>query len=436
MQYRAPVCQPDPARTGGVSGISTLTEGADTPTLPDTFEPMFGYSAGRVAVVRGAGQEIEHTASRRSGPRRWLRAVAELIAEGLHPRAGATTLRVAEDLAARMDFDTGHVRYCLTETAARLRIDPATVKRHVAVLRELGALAWAVRGTKANIRRLLGLPGYAATATVYAAVIPPVYDAAHGHQVLGTGYDARIVVRCAAVEAVDNSPSDAGHAPPSLSLVEEEGKAEVESGFTDTSRERASRRTASASPSSKRSSKGRGSSRRSAAQVARDCVIAARVRPLVNWTQSEGIRRLAFSLRPLIDQGLGAHDIAAELHAWMMLWRPEHPAAYIRARLAGHAVLDAARTATAAPADNPEMRAWLDEREQQAAVLEAMFAAAGERTDADRREARTAGAVDLRLVQDHLDDHGPDDTIDLYGARLASLAGRLAASGASVSARW
>jgi hypothetical protein len=62
------------------------------------------------------------------------------------------------------------------------------------------------------------------------------------------------------------------------------------------------------------------------------------VRPLVGWTQREGLRRLAYALRPLIDQGLGIHDIAAELHAWYLDWRPASPAAYITARLRERAV--------------------------------------------------------------------------------------------------
>jgi thiamine biosynthesis lipoprotein ApbE len=40
----------------------------------------------------------------------------------------------------------------------------------------------------------MGLKGYAATATVYAAVIPAVYDHAMGHRIVGSGYTARIVV--------------------------------------------------------------------------------------------------------------------------------------------------------------------------------------------------------------------------------------------------
>lgn len=357
-----------------------------------------------------------------------------IVAAGLHPRAGATTLRVAEDLASRMDYSTGHVRYCLEETAARLGVHRATVKRHTGVLRELGLLAWAVHGTKHNVRRALGLPGYAGTATVYAAVIPPVYDDAMGHVRVGAGYSARIVVDATA--PVDNSPAAHQDAPPSLSVVKEEGKVEVEGGCTDTSRQRASRRTPSISPTSRsdKRSSGAGVARRSPVQVARDCRIAAQVRPRVTWTQTEGIRRLAFALRPLIDRGMDAHDIAAELASWWLAWRPARPAAYIRAQLAEQDRQAAAAAAAVHPMDNAAWRAWA----VQAAGGQQAAGAGGDaaRTEEDRRQAREYGWHDPQAVTEHIADHGLDDALDLYGARLVSLAERFTASGAHFTARW
>ncbi|EDY44965.2 hypothetical protein [Streptomyces sp. SPB074] len=96
---------------------------------------------------------MTETASRHAQPRAWKRAVRWLVAAGLHPRANTTTLRVAEDLAARMDFVEGLVLYDLDGTAARLDLDRSTVKRHVAVLRQLGALAWVRHGTKRQQRQ-------------------------------------------------------------------------------------------------------------------------------------------------------------------------------------------------------------------------------------------------------------------------------------------
>jgi hypothetical protein len=283
-----------------------------------------------------------------------------LICEScIHPKANNTTLRVAEDLAKRMDYDTGHARYCLDETAARLGVDRSTVKRHVAILRELGALAWVIHGTKTNTRRLAGLAGYAGTATIYAAVIPASFDRAMGHQVVGTGYEARIVVdyrQPATVpgkpadqpsEPVDNSPVDNAVsdlcAPPSLSSAREEGKLKVEGGSKDTPRKRARRQTESAPPRKSSSN----STGRSPLQVARDITIARQVRALVNWTQTEKVRRLAFSLRPLIDRGLNAQQIASDLYGMCIGWRPAAPANFIRAQLAKEA-------APLAPLDDAE----------------------------------------------------------------------------------
>jgi hypothetical protein len=262
-----------------------------------------------------------------------------LIAAGLHPRANATTLRVAEDLAGRMDYDTGHARYCLDEMVARLGISRASVKRHVGYLRELGALAWVQHGTRTNIRRVLGLKGYAATATVYAAVIPPVFDHAMGHTIVGSGYTARIVVdQRGTAKPVDNPPVDnpgtEGLEPPSLTWVEEEGKLKVVGGCNYTSQ--ASRDHASPLPKSTNKRSSGKSTGRHALQVAEDIRIARQVRPLVNWTQREGLRRLAFALRPLIDRGLDAYGIAAFLHGLCpgLRWKPKAPANYIRTILA------------------------------------------------------------------------------------------------------
>ncbi|MDX3682605.1 MULTISPECIES: cell wall protein [unclassified Streptomyces] len=247
----------------------------------------------------------------------------------LHPRACATTLAVARDLAARMDYTEGTVLYDLAGTARRCGVSTATVKRHVRVLRELGALAWMRHGSRCNLR----LPGraYAGTATIYAATIPVDFDEAMGHRLSGSGYGARAVgvteagrrTTARAARPARNSAVSAGgsvgRAPQSPGLCPRVRKGEMSGGSKDTSRARA------------RDNAGR--PRRGAGQVARDVQVAGGVRPLVGWTQREGLRRLAYALRPLIDQGLGVDDIAAELHAWYLDWRPASPAAYITARL-------------------------------------------------------------------------------------------------------
>ncbi|MCX5166213.1 cell wall protein [Streptomyces sp. NBC_00264] len=324
-----------------------------------------------VALVVGEGQEVRYTRSRRAGPRAWLRAVVWLVESDLHPKAGPWILPVARDLAARMDYGLGLVMYDLEGTARRTGTSVATVKRHVQILRELGALAWRRHGSKAN----LSLPGraYTATATIYAAVIPPVYDEAMGHRLAGSGYEARVCgmtvagreraaaesaarsearrsrqtrtgcrsaarrgagVRGAAPvdnSAVDNRSSKARE-PHSLGRYHRSPEVQVESGCKYTSRQRASRSTTSPAP--RKVSFNSDGSRRTASQTRASVAITSRVRALVNWAQGEDVRRLDVVLRPRTDAGWDEHMIAAELHSWMLTWRPSRPAAYIRARLA------------------------------------------------------------------------------------------------------
>ncbi|MFE5241896.1 MULTISPECIES: hypothetical protein [unclassified Streptomyces] len=277
--------------------------------------------------------------SRRAEPRVWLRAVRWLVDTArLHPRACATTIAVARDLAARMDYTEGTVLYDLAGTARRCAVSTATVKRHVRVLRELGALAWVRHGSRRNLR----LPGrsYAGTATIYAATVPPWFDASRGHRLSGSGYGARVVgvteagrrEAVGAARRTGNPPSGGGRsaarAPQSPGLCPRVRKAEMDGGSNNTSHARARRRTRSSTPAGEPERP-----RRSPWQVARDVTVARQVRPLVGWTQREGLRRLAYALRPLVDQGLDSHDIAAELHAWYLDWCPGSPAAYITAQL-------------------------------------------------------------------------------------------------------
>lgn len=414
MQHRTPACQL-PAPRVGDSPRKSPTLGGIPCQKNGTQSPL--------ALVHGDAQEVANTASRRTGPRRWLRAVQWLIASGIHPKANATTLRIAEDLAADMDYDTGHVLYRLERRGA-----PSTVKRHVGYLRELGALVWVVHGTRTNIRRALGLKGYAGTATVYAAAIPPAFDHAMGHCIVGTGYEARIVVdqRGQTPAPVDNSPVDNTGSepcgPPSLTWVKEEGKLKVEGGSNYTSRKRASRSTAPIPHQTTNSSSEDGTRRRTPAQVASEIRETQLVRALVNWTQAERrTRRLAYVLRPFFDRGLRAHDIAAELAGMTLGWRPKHPAAFIRAALAEQATHDARLTADDARRTDATWREQAAQAAADRASLEALFASAGpERTDDDRRAARLDWNNWPEVAEHYADD--PDDAIDLYGERLCAYA--------------
>lgn len=328
MPYAHPSCQLAHSTPGDSRLISPPEDGTQCP---------------ETTLVRGtARQSIDHTASRRSGPRKWLRSVQWLIGAGLHVRANATTLRIAEDLAARMDYDTGHVLYGLRDMVDRLDISRSQICKHISYLRELGALAWVQHGSRTNRLAAMGLKGWSGTATEYAAVIPAAYDHAMGHTVIGSGYTARIIVDLrkrpgSPVDTGSNTPVDnsspEARETPSLWVVKEEGQVQLVGGFNYTSR--ASRESESPTRPSKknRSSSGTG---RHALQVAQDIRIARQVRPLVTWTQREGLRRLAFALRPLIDAGMDAYGIAAYLNSLCsgLRWRPKAPANYIRTVLA------------------------------------------------------------------------------------------------------
>lgn len=370
--------------------------------------------------VPGPLQEVDATSARHAQPRAWLRAVAWLVEEaGLHPKAGQTTLRIARDLAGRMDYTAGTVLYDLDGTAARCALSRATVKRHVGYLRELGALVWVRHGSRRNLR----LPGrpYAGTATIYAAAIPYVYDRAHGNRIDGQGFGARVV----GVPPGHTSPAGGSgrrvREPQSLAARPRKPVVEVDGTLKDTPRRRARPGTRS---------RPENPSPRSPLQVARDLRAAAQVRPHVHWAQSEGLRRLAYALRPLIDQGLDAHEIAAELTSWWITWRPARPAAYITAHLRNRTAVaphedlsaEAAHPHAAGPTRNLAWQTWLRQR----AI--AMELHEPQRTDADRRHARLYGWDRWAEIADHYATD-PDDALDLYGTRLCCYAVKRASDG-------
>ncbi|MFJ3084902.1 cell wall protein [Streptomyces sp. NPDC086838] len=352
----------------------------------------------------------------------------------LHPKAGEATLRVARDLARRMDYIEGTVLYDLDGTATRCALSRATVKRHVAYLRELGCLAWAHHGSRRNLR----LPGraYAGTATVYVATIPYAYDRARGHRVGGRGFRARVVgvPGPPAGNTEVGRPGCRGREPQSLDARSRTGAVEMRGRLKDTTPRRGARARTTA--------RAGGSARRSPMQVAADIRIAARVRPLVPWTQGEGLRRLAHALRPLIDEGLSTHDVAAELTSWWLTWRPADPAAYITARLRdrasaspyddvsadGHPQTAHPQNAhptthpTAAPVGNPAWQAWLQQRRTATEFGE------DRRTDDDRRHARLYSWDRWEDVAAHYATD-PDDALDLYGTRLCAYAVKRASIG-------
>ncbi|MFF7449945.1 MULTISPECIES: hypothetical protein [unclassified Streptomyces] len=285
----------------------------------------------RYILVRDhADQEIGTTASRRTRRGDFLRAATWAITQRLHPKAGNTTLRVARDLAARLNAD-GHVAYCRDTTYKRLGISRRTLERHIAVLRELGLLVWAVHGSRTNTRPA-GSGEWAGTATIYAAVVPRAWDDALGHRVRGHGYHARHVGftehgrQLAITEARRRTRPSRRRDTPSCKTNHPRPTAEMRGKKNNTSaphgaRPRPRRRHAVPEPY-----------RASPSQAAHAVSVAAWIRPRVPWTQGEGLRRLAFALRPWIATGLSAADLAADLSVWRVPRRPASPASMIMAR--------------------------------------------------------------------------------------------------------
>ncbi|HEX5567688.1 MAG TPA: hypothetical protein VFY14_12315 [Streptomyces sp.] len=296
-------------------------------------------------------QHVTSTPCRRTGPRRWLRAVVWAVAAGLHPRATATTLTVAEDLASRMHYDTGHALYALDTMVARLGLSRSCITGHVKILRELGLLAWVSQGSRTNLRRALGLPGYAGTATVYAATIPPAYDTAMGHRLVGEGYTARAVVdhRTRPQPAVQQGPEEAPDTTgkrstwtPSLRVVKREGKVELSGGFTTTAGAAANRNPA---PTQKTSSSDHG--RRSKTRRKRRTTVCGRpitgrmiqqarrlapwIRARINWLQKATHDQISWVLLDPIARGWDEQRILNWAAAVGRVshdgrtWMPTHP---------------------------------------------------------------------------------------------------------------
>ncbi|MFI1226132.1 MULTISPECIES: hypothetical protein [unclassified Streptomyces] len=297
------------------------------------------HKAEPLEPVPRAEQDVLTTHARRSQPRAWLKALAWLIDSGAHPNALATTtVDIAVDLAARMDFQRGIVLYDLDGTAQRLGLSRATVKRHVRILRELGALVWLQHGSRRNLR----LPGrpYTATATVYGATIPVAYDTAHGHRLSGHGYTARVVGltpagRTQAIAHALKGTTKPRLEPPSRSNTTHPLTADVRGTSTTTHHPRADK-------PARQSLLGRtvtAGAYRTAYRFARA------LRPLHGWLQRARLEQLSWVL---VDKALDGAALQ-QVHSWLHeinpvhhhgpSWRPQRAHAY----LAGQLIQDAER---------------------------------------------------------------------------------------------
>ncbi|MFJ8752099.1 hypothetical protein ACIREO_22620 [Streptomyces sp. NPDC102441] len=338
MQHSAAICQVDSAQMGSVEPITTPA-GDKTALKLSSYTTPTGAAAAGFELVPARSQEILHTCSRRTAPRAWLTALDWLIFEAkLHPKANLTTMRVAMDLADRMDYRRGIVLYDLAGTAVNLKLDESTIKRHVAYLRELGTLVWLEHGSKRNLR----LPGrkYTATATIYGAVIPLVYDTAKGHRLRGTGYETSVVGftkagrQMAVDNAVDKAAGRTAHkrlAPPSRGATPHGPVLELGGKGKATRTARVDKR--------KRPRKTTLGRKVTASLFQAADRLARRLRPLHNWTQKARIGELSWVLVDKLAEGCTEYQVDVWLReisprvAIGLDWRPDRPHTYIASQL-------------------------------------------------------------------------------------------------------
>ncbi|WP_371750530.1 hypothetical protein, partial [Streptomyces sp. NBC_01283] len=259
----------------------------------------------------------------------------------LHPRAGRTTMRLADVFARRMRCNKdGHFPFSIEQTARELGLKRRAILNHALYLRELGLLAYVEHGSKANaIRTRLGTAwqpsnGYRGTATLFAAVAPRVWDEATGRRIRGAGYTARVVGvtddgraqaceearRKAVTQAVDRGAA----CTPSVMAPQDHLQPQVEGGKKHTPRKRAARtKNTSRSNTTDRP-------RTSPAECAQAIALAEQVQREVWWLARGCARRLGYMLRPLRTAGWTWQSLAAELLTWGVPGHLRDPAAYLR----------------------------------------------------------------------------------------------------------
>ncbi|MFJ5680314.1 hypothetical protein, partial [Streptomyces sp. NPDC093097] len=283
-------------------------------------------------------QERETTASRqlrRSDD--FLDAAHHMITSGYHPKAGPTTLRLARIFAARMRTNReGHFAFAADTTARALGVSRRTVMYAARVLRELGLIAYIEHGTKTNILRTKGTwhpgDGYRGTATLFAAVAPPAYDAAHGRRLAGHGYHARIIGvtphgrRRAIAEARRRATAKAARCTPSVVITTDHLQPQVDGRKNNTTRKHTPRKT----PTCPR----RATPRTTPARCAHNIAVAEQIQREIWWLHRTCSRKLAYALRPLLHANWTSHSLIAELQTWAVPGNLRDPAAYVHHELA------------------------------------------------------------------------------------------------------
>ncbi|MEU8952568.1 hypothetical protein [Streptomyces sp. NPDC048489] len=290
-------------------------------------------------ITERDAQEIGTTASRQlRRPDAFLAAARYMVR--YHPKAGATTIRLATAFAARMHRSRhGHVAFNLDATVRELGLSRRTILNHARYLRELGLIAWVEHGSKRNALRtrrdkVFGPgSGYRGTATIYAPAAPPAWDRHQGHRVRGTGYRARLIGytdkgRDRAVAAARSRARRARTSPrkrctPSVVVTSTPSSLQLDTGERKYTR-----------PSRKQSGPRR---RPRAALPAAECrqaiALTENVQREVWWLYTACSRRIAYALRPLISAGWTDVQLAAELSTWGVPADLKDAAAYLRHEL-------------------------------------------------------------------------------------------------------
>ncbi|WP_139275382.1 hypothetical protein [Mangrovactinospora gilvigrisea] len=281
-------------------------------------------------------QEVTTTASRPiTHPDDFVLATQWAIRHSLHPRAGATTVRVAQALAAKANRQ-GHVAYGRNRLASHLNLSISRLSDHIRYLRELGLLAWVEHGSRRNVRRTRNpeqhVDGYTATGTIYALCAPAAWDAAVGRRTTGAGYRARLVgvtgagrrhesrlarLAKARTEAAGRRVGTARRRTPSCGGTSEVFEVSDDAGFKDT---RAGARATAPTPSPTTTPH----------DLARTIEVARQLRIRVSWLRHARLRRLAYLLRPLIlNQNHTVSSILQILAVWGSPTRVRRPLAYL-----------------------------------------------------------------------------------------------------------
>ncbi|MET8411273.1 hypothetical protein ABZV34_24730 [Streptomyces sp. NPDC005195] len=298
-------------------------------TSPTTADRRFALITEREA------QEIGSTASRQLRRADTFLAAARHMVRH-HPKAGATTIRLATAFAARMHRSRhGHIAFNLDGTVAELALSRRTILNHARYLRELGLLAWVEHGSKRNILRtrrgdtFSPGDGYRGTATIYAPVAPPAWDHAQGHRISDTGYRARLIgyTDKGRARAVSAARSEARRArrtagrrcTPSVVVTSAPSHLQVDVGEKKNTG-RTQRQTAA--------------HRRprmpfTALECQQAIALTEQVQREVWWLYTACSRRIAYVLRPLISAGWTAVQVAAELATWGVPAYLKDAAAYV-----------------------------------------------------------------------------------------------------------